>query len=190
MTDEADDVADSGPADAARVEDGAASPAGSATSGPSAKGSSPAFPVRGQARKVPLTKDSADDAESAVPGSDPTLESGVESGDREAAVVGAAAAGSARAAARRSGVRGAAVTPAKGVATRPRDVERDDRVGLFARLGRFFREVVAELRKVIWPARNQMVTYTIVVIVFVVIMVALVAGLDVLFARGVLWIFG
>ena len=44
--------------------------------------------------------------------------------------------------------------------------------------------MVAELRKVIWPTRNQMVTYTIVVIIFVSFMVALVAGLDVLFARA------
>jgi len=49
---------------------------------------------------------------------------------------------------------------------------------------------VAELRKVIWPNRNQMVTYTIVVIVFVSFMVALVAVLDLLFARGVLAVFG
>jgi preprotein translocase subunit SecE len=61
---------------------------------------------------------------------------------------------------------------------------------MFARFGRFLREVVAELRKVIWPSRNQMVTYTIVVIVFVAFMVALVAGLDLLFAKGVLAVFG
>ncbi len=109
--------------------------------------------------------------------------------DREAALVGAASAGSARAAARRSGVR-AGTTVAKGTATRPRDTGREKRVGLFARLQRFLREVVSELRKVIWPARNQMVTYTIVVIVFVVFMVALTAGLDVLFAKGVLAVFG
>ena len=54
----------------------------------------------------------------------------------------------------------------------------------------FYRQVVAELRKVIWPNRNQMVTYTIVVIVFVSFMVALVAVLDLLFARGVLAVFG
>ena len=110
-------------------------------------------------------------------------------GDREVAVVGASA-GSARAAARRSGVARAATTAAKGTPTRAREVERDQRGSWWARLGRFFREVVAELRKVIWPARNQMVTYTIVVIVFVVFMVALVAVLDLLFARGVLAIFG
>ena len=107
---------------------------------------------------------------------------------RESALVGASA-GSARAAARRSGVR-AGSTPAKGAATRARDTGRDSRGNLFARLRRFLREVVAELRKVIWPARNQMITYTIVVIVFVVVMVALTSGLDLLFAKGVLTIFG
>ncbi len=110
-------------------------------------------------------------------------------GDREAELVGAVSAGSARAAARRSGAR-AGSTPVKGAATRARDTGRDERSSMFARLRRFFREVVAELRKVIWPARNQMITYTIVVIVFVVIMVAITAGLDLLFAKGVLAVFG
>ena len=55
---------------------------------------------------------------------------------------------------------------------------------------RFVRESVSELRKVLWPSRNELVTYSIVVIVFVVIMVSIVAGLDVGFARLVLWLFG
>jgi preprotein translocase subunit SecE len=109
--------------------------------------------------------------------------------DRESELVGATSAGSARAAARRSGVR-AGSTPAKGVATKQRDVGREPRLNFFARVRRFLREVVAELRKVIWPARNQMITYTIVVIVFVTFMVALTAGLDVLFAKIVLTVFG
>jgi preprotein translocase subunit SecE len=57
-------------------------------------------------------------------------------------------------------------------------------------LRRFLREVVAELRKVIWPGRRELITYTIVVIAFVSFVVALVAGLDLLFARGVLAVFG
>src|SRR4051794_3978611 len=57
-------------------------------------------------------------------------------------------------------------------------------------LRRFLREVVAELRKVIWPGRRELITYTTVVIVFVAFIVALVAGLDVLFAKGVLAVFG
>ena len=52
------------------------------------------------------------------------------------------------------------------------------------------REVVAELRKVIWPGRRELITYTTVVIVFVAFIVALVAGLDLLFAKAVLAVFG
>ncbi|MGY1916154.1 preprotein translocase subunit SecE [Blastococcus sp. SYSU DS0973] len=57
-------------------------------------------------------------------------------------------------------------------------------------LARFLREVVAELRKVIWPGRRELITYTTVVIVFVAFIVALVAGLDLLFAQGVIAVFG
>jgi preprotein translocase subunit SecE len=57
-------------------------------------------------------------------------------------------------------------------------------------LARFLREVVAELRKVIWPGRRELITYTTVVIFFVAFIVALVAGLDLLFARGVIAVFG
>ncbi|MEO9222308.1 MAG: preprotein translocase subunit SecE [Mycobacteriaceae bacterium] len=59
-----------------------------------------------------------------------------------------------------------------------------------ARLSRYLREVVAELRKVIWPTRNELITYTIVVLVFVSFMVALTSGLDLVFARGILQVFG
>ena len=52
------------------------------------------------------------------------------------------------------------------------------------------RESISELRKVLWPSRNELVTYSIVVIVFVVIMVAIVAGLDIGFAKLVLQVFG
>jgi len=65
-----------------------------------------------------------------------------------------------------------------------------DRPGLFARLGTFYRQVIAELRKVIWPTRRELITYTWVVIVFVTVMSLFVAALDLLFGRAVLTIFG
>jgi preprotein translocase subunit SecE len=61
---------------------------------------------------------------------------------------------------------------------------------IFARLINFVREVVAELRKVIWPTRKELTTYTVVVVVFVIVMLSIVGGLDYLFAKGVLWAFG
>ena len=64
------------------------------------------------------------------------------------------------------------------------------RPGLFDRIAVYNRQVVAELRKVIWPTRNELVTYTIVSIVFVTAMVALVAFYDYVFTKAVLGIFG
>ncbi|UYP18102.1 preprotein translocase subunit SecE [Rhodococcus sp. Z13] len=61
---------------------------------------------------------------------------------------------------------------------------------IFKRLSRFFREVIAELRKVIWPNRKQLTTYTIVVLVFVAAMTAFIFGLDLAFVQGVSWLFG
>jgi len=54
----------------------------------------------------------------------------------------------------------------------------------------YLKQVVGELRKVIWPNRKQMVTYTAVVLAFLVFMMALVAGADYGFARLVLLVFG
>jgi preprotein translocase subunit SecE len=62
--------------------------------------------------------------------------------------------------------------------------------GLFERIARFFREVVAELRKVNWPSRKELLTYTSVVVVFVVIMMSIVGGLDWSFAWLVTHVFG
>jgi preprotein translocase subunit SecE len=77
---------------------------------------------------------------------------------------------------------------AKGRATPKRD-RKQKRPSVLARFFRFLREVVGELRKVIWPTRKQQLTYTAVVLVFVAVIVALVSGLDLLFAKGVFWIF-
>ena len=54
----------------------------------------------------------------------------------------------------------------------------------------FYKQVVAELRKVIWPTRRELLTYTSVVLVFVVFMVAVVSLFDFLFSQGVLRVFG
>jgi preprotein translocase subunit SecE len=55
---------------------------------------------------------------------------------------------------------------------------------------RFVRESISELRKVLWPSRSELITYSSVVIVFVVIMVSLVGFLDLGFAKLVLIVFG
>jgi preprotein translocase subunit SecE len=72
----------------------------------------------------------------------------------------------------------------------PRKVVKERRPNPISRLVRFIREVVAELRKVIWPTRKELITYTSVVIVFVTFMVAIVWGLDAGVAQIVKWAFG
>ena len=53
----------------------------------------------------------------------------------------------------------------------------------------FLKQVVAELRKVIWPNRKQMISYTTVVLVFLAFMVALIGGVDYGLARLVSLVF-
>ncbi|MGH3621648.1 MAG: preprotein translocase subunit SecE [Sciscionella sp.] len=77
----------------------------------------------------------------------------------------------------------------KGRPTPTRD-RQEKRGSLFARLVLFLREVVAELRKVIWPTRKQLITYTTVVLIFVAFMVALVFGLDIGFHELIFMVFG
>jgi len=54
----------------------------------------------------------------------------------------------------------------------------------------FLRQVTAELRKVIWPTRRELRTYTIVALVFVLVMVAIVTTLDYAFTKLVFAAFG
>ena len=54
----------------------------------------------------------------------------------------------------------------------------------------FYRQVVAELRKVVWPSQQQLVTYFIVVMAFVVFMLTIVSLLDLGFGKAVFAIFG
>ena len=54
----------------------------------------------------------------------------------------------------------------------------------------FFRQIVSELRKVIWPTRSMLVTYTVVTVVFVIFMVIIVTSLDYGFTKLVFALFG
>jgi preprotein translocase subunit SecE len=54
----------------------------------------------------------------------------------------------------------------------------------------FLRQVTAELRKVIWPTRRELRTYTIVALVFVIVMVVIVTSLDYGFTKLVFAAFG
>ena len=66
----------------------------------------------------------------------------------------------------------------------------DRKKSIFGRASQFLSEVVIELRKVVTPTRKELITYTSVVLVFVIIMMAIISSLDI--AIGVLigFVFG
>jgi preprotein translocase subunit SecE len=63
--------------------------------------------------------------------------------------------------------------------------DKQERTGILA----FFRQVIAELRKVVWPTQSELVTYFIVVMVFVIVVMTLVSLLDLGFGKLVFEIF-
>ncbi|ORM32273.1 preprotein translocase subunit SecE [Williamsia sp. 1135] len=69
-------------------------------------------------------------------------------------------------------------------------VKPEDSRNPFIKLWVFLTQVVSELKKVIWPTRKQLIQYTIIVLIFVIIMVAFISALDLAFAKAVLWLFG
>ncbi|MGW6914438.1 preprotein translocase subunit SecE [Kitasatospora sp. NPDC054939] len=85
-------------------------------------------------------------------------------------------------------------TPADGESRRGKRGDKKSgkraKKGFFARLALFYRQIIAELRKVVWPTRSELTNYTTVVVVFVVVVMALVAGLDYGFSKLSLWVFG
>jgi len=85
---------------------------------------------------------------------------------------------------------GTAVRERKAGADSPKAKKEVRRTGIFGRIGGFVREIISELRKVIWPTRKELLTYTGVVIVFVAVMTAIVALLDYGFAKAILFGFG
>ena len=55
--------------------------------------------------------------------------------------------------------------------------------GIVEKVGKFLREVKIELQKVNWPNVNEVVSYTSVVIVVVLLVAFFIGGIDFLFSR-------
>ncbi|MEY2815007.1 MAG: hypothetical protein RIS05_755 [Actinomycetota bacterium] len=66
----------------------------------------------------------------------------------------------------------------------------EKKLNIFARVGLFYRQVLSELKKVVWPTRKQLSTYTSVVLVFVLFIIAVVSLLDLVLTKIVFWVFG
>ncbi len=69
-------------------------------------------------------------------------------------------------------------------------IARDSKRGPFSRLSLFIKQVFAELRKVVTPTRKELLSYTGVVLVFLVIMMVIISAMDWVFALAITFVFG
>ena len=54
----------------------------------------------------------------------------------------------------------------------------------FERIGKFFRDTVSEMKKVVWPSKKQTLNNTLVVLVVVVVAAVIIMVLDAVFHLG------
>ena len=71
----------------------------------------------------------------------------------------------------------------------PERRDKGKRGNPISRAAVYNRQVWAEMAKVVWPTRQQLLTYTAVVIVFVCVVMAFVSALDFVFGKLAFWIF-
>ena len=83
---------------------------------------------------------------------------------------------------------GTAVDRAAAAATTRRAAVQEKRKRTGVR--QFLREVRQEMKRVNWPTRQELVAYTVVVLVSVTVLTSLVFGLDYVFSKLVLRVFG
>jgi preprotein translocase subunit SecE len=68
--------------------------------------------------------------------------------------------------------------------------DREDKTGPWGRFSLFIRQVINELKKVVTPTRKELINFTLVVLAFVVIMMAIVGAFDWVFSLVVNFVFG
>ena len=69
-------------------------------------------------------------------------------------------------------------------------ISTEESTGFFGRIALFYRQVISELTKVVWPTRNQLTTYTAVVLVFVSCLLLVVSIFDLILTKITFWVFG
>lgn len=63
------------------------------------------------------------------------------------------------------------------------NVTKTSKPGLGARIGKYFRECKAEVKKVTWPTKEQLAHNTMIIIVFVAIVTVILSLLDLGFTK-------
>jgi preprotein translocase subunit SecE len=83
-----------------------------------------------------------------------------------------------------------ASTRGSGRTGRKRDQGGNPVSRFFRSVSLFISQILDELRKVVRPTREELVNYTVVVIIFVSVIMGIVAAIDFGFTKLVLWVFG
>ena len=63
-----------------------------------------------------------------------------------------------------------------------KEKKADKKPGFFKRIGKYFRECKSEMKKIVWSSKKQTFNNTVVVIVAMIVIGAIVVGLDYLFS--------
>lgn len=54
---------------------------------------------------------------------------------------------------------------------------------IFKRIGKFFTDLVSEMKKIVWPSKKQTLNNTLAVLVIVVVAALVIVGMDIVFAK-------
>lgn len=68
--------------------------------------------------------------------------------------------------------------------------EKAIKPNIFMRIGLFIKQIIDELRKVVTPTSKELFFWSLAVFIFVLLLMALVAGMDYGLGKLTLWIFG
>ncbi len=68
--------------------------------------------------------------------------------------------------------------------------ERAKKPNIFVRIGRFIKQIIDELRKVVTPTGKELVLWALAVLIFVLLLMAFVTAMDLGLGKLTLWMFG
>ena len=68
--------------------------------------------------------------------------------------------------------------------------EKAVKPNVFMRIGLFIKQIIDELRKVVTPTDKELFFWSLAVFIFVLLLMALVTGMDFGLGKATLWVFG
>ena len=68
--------------------------------------------------------------------------------------------------------------------------EKAVKPNVFMRIGLFIKQIIDELRKVVTPTAKEQFFWSLAVFIFVLLLMALVTGMDFGLSKATLWVFG